>query len=82
MIKPPTLDDRVRYSNILPPAMVTAPRVEPTPPPLPAQSTDQLIYSVECLHSFQTLDPACIGYSSTSRDGLVAVVIFKVEIVT
>jgi len=39
MIKPPPpLDDRVQYSNILPPAMVIAPRVEPTPPPLPAKS--------------------------------------------
>jgi len=35
--KPPAQDDRVHYSAILPQPLVTAPSIEPIPPPLPAK---------------------------------------------
>lgn len=46
MTKPPALDDRVQYSDILPQPMVPAPSVESIPPPLPDKSTVKLINMV------------------------------------
>jgi len=46
MTKPPSLDDRVQYSDILPQPTVPAPSVESIPPPLPDKSMVKLINMV------------------------------------